>query len=85
MNDRFPIMLIIVAFAGGGGEGAGHHMWHKMLIENEVDTMQDAAMNMKKYLQEEASQHIMETLVGNCENSTDLRLRLPTQLFTQTQ
>ncbi len=43
-------LCIIVASAGVGGEGAGHHMCEKMLTEKDVETMQEAAMNMKKYL-----------------------------------
>ena len=50
MKKRFHKMCIIVASAGAGGEGAGHHMWEKMLTEKDVETMQEAAMNMKKYL-----------------------------------
>lgn len=50
MKKRFRKMCIIVASAGVGGEGAGHHMCEKMLTEKDVETMQEAAMNMKKYL-----------------------------------
>jgi hypothetical protein len=52
MKKRFHIMRIIDASGGVGAEGAGHHMWAKMLKENDVETMQEAAMNIKKYLKE---------------------------------
>lgn len=50
IKKRFHRMCSIVASAGAGAETAGHHMWAKMLKENEVETMQEAAMNIKKYL-----------------------------------
>ena len=50
IKKRFHRMCSMVASAGTGAETAGHHMWAKMLKENEVETMQEAAMNMKKYL-----------------------------------
>ena len=50
IKKRFHRMCIMVASTGAGAETAGHHMWAKMLKENEVETMQEAAMNMKKYL-----------------------------------
>jgi hypothetical protein len=50
IKKRFHMMCSMVASTGTGAEGAGHHMWAKMLKENEVETMQEAAMNIKKYL-----------------------------------
>lgn len=50
IKKRFPMMRIMVASLSIGCDGAGHHMWEKMLIEKDVETTQDAAMNMKKYL-----------------------------------
>ena len=45
-------MRILVASPGVACEGGAHHMWEKMLHEKDVETTQEAAMNMKKYLQD---------------------------------
>jgi hypothetical protein len=55
MNMRLPMIFIMVASTGRGNAVAGHHMWLKMLTEKDVETMQEAAMNMKKYLGENRS------------------------------
>jgi len=52
IKKRFHIMRIMVASPGVACEGGAHHMWEKMLHEKDVETTQEAAMNMKKYLQD---------------------------------
>ena len=52
IKKRFHIMRIMVASPGVVCEGGDHHMWEKMLHEKDVETTQEAAMNMKKYLQD---------------------------------
>ena len=68
MNMRLPMTFIMVASTGRGAAWAGHHMWLKMLTEKDVETMHEAAMNMKKYLGENRS--------INKEN-THLKWRVP--------
>ncbi len=54
MKNRFHMMRIMEASGGVGAVETGHHMCAKMLNEKEDDTMQEAAMNMKKYLEKNA-------------------------------